>query len=145
MPQLLPDGLGPDNHLEVAKGLTHPFARPPSVPLHVKEAIDAQHKLPGDLNQARSKVKDELEILACSCMDENHQILNAVHPYIKPIVAKRNVAFMREVSFICKGLDYNLVLDYVFGLPMLGWARHSPVMLQRRSGPPRAEPPLRGK
>lgn len=24
---------------------------------------------------------------------------------------------------------------------MLGWARHSPVMLQRRSGPPRAEPP----
>ena len=106
MPQLLPDGLGPDYHLEVAKGLTHPFARPPSVPLHVKEAIDAQHKLPGDLNQARSMVKDELEILACSCLDENHQILNAVHPYIRPIVAKRNVAFMREVNVVCKGLDY---------------------------------------
>ena len=95
MPQLLPDGLGPDNHLELAKGLSHPFPRPPSVPLHVKEAIDAQHELPGDLNQARSKVEDELEILAGSCMDESHQILNAVHPYIKPIVAKRNVAFMR--------------------------------------------------
>ena len=35
MPQLLPDGLGPDNHLEVAKGVMHPMARPPSVPAYV--------------------------------------------------------------------------------------------------------------
>ena len=141
MPQLLPDGLGPESHLEVAKGLTHPFARPPSVPEYVSNAIDAQLKLPGDLNQARAKVSEGLQILACACLDENHQIMMAVHPYIRPIVAKRNIAFMREVNYLCDGVDYNLVVDYVFGLPMMGWARHSPVMLQRKSDPPRAERP----
>ena len=32
-------------------------------------------------------------------------------------------------------------MDFVSGLPMLGWARHSPIMLQRISKPPRAEFP----
>ena len=141
MPQLLPDGLGPESHLEVAKGVTHPFARPPSVPEYVRDAINAQLDLPGDLKQARAKVKDGLQVLACACLDENHQIMMAVHPYIRPIVAKRNMAFMREVNYLCDGVDYNLVVDYVFGLPMMGWARHSPVMLQRKSDPPRAERP----
>ena len=141
MPQLLPDGLGPESHLEVAKGLTHPFARPPSVPAYVSDAIDAQLNLPGDLNLARARVSEGLQTLACACMDENQHTLRAVHPHIRPIVAKRNIAFMREVNYLCNGVDYNLVIDYVFGLPMMGWARHSPVMLQRKSDPPRAVRP----
>ena len=52
---------------------------------------------------------------------------------------------MREVTFVCQGLDFNLVLDSVFGLPMLGWARHSPIMLQRQSEPPRAELPSKAE
>ena len=35
------------------------------------------------------------------------------------------------------------MVDYCFGLPMLGWARHSPTMVQRTSVPPRAERPSR--
>ena len=34
-----------------------------------------------------------------------------------------------------------LMCDYVFGLPMLGWARHSTTMLQRTTKPPRAAIP----
>ena len=69
------------------------------------------------------------------------KIVKHTHPYIRDAVSKRNVAFMREVSFICAGMDPNLCVDYVLGLPMLGWARHSPIMLQRSSKPPRAEVP----
>ena len=141
MPQLLPDGLGPDDHLTVAKSIVHPFARPPSLPGYVHRALNAQRDLPSDLATSRSLILAELRILAKACTEENARIIERVHPYIRPIVAKRNIAFMREVSFICQGLDYNLMIDYVFGLPMLGWARHSPIMLQRQSQPPRAVPP----
>ena len=39
LPSLLPDGLGPGTHLRMALSTTHPFARPPSLPLLVKYAI----------------------------------------------------------------------------------------------------------
>ena len=57
------------------------------------------------------------------------------------MVAKRNIAFMREVTFISEDMDQDLFVDYVFGLAMLGWALHSPLMLQRQSNSPDAEVP----
>ena len=48
---------------------------------------------------------------------------------------------MREVTFLCIGMDMNLMVDFVFGLPMMGWVRHSPVMQQRESDCPRARRP----
>ena len=56
-------------------------------------------------------------------------------------MAKRNVVFATEITFFCGGFDLNLMVDYVFGLPMMGWARHSPTMVQRTSRLPRAERP----
>ena len=43
LPSLLPEGLGPDKHLQEALKLMHPFARPPSLPLPVSYAL--QHQL----------------------------------------------------------------------------------------------------
>lgn len=121
------------------------MARPPSLPLYVRHAFDCQKQLPADLNIPLSKVLDELKVLASAFSTDNEAIVGAVHPYIREIVAKRNISLLREVTYNCIGLDYNLVVDYVFGLPMLGWARHSPVMLQRRSESPRAEAPTRAE
>ena len=42
---------------------------------------------------------------------------------------------------MCLGLDSNLMVDFVFGLPMMGWARHSPIMQHRESNVPRARRP----
>ena len=72
---------------------------------------------------------------------ENDLIVSLVHPWIRPVVKQRNVAFMRELSFVCRELDFVLMCDYVFGMPMMGWARHSPMLMQRVSEPPRAEKP----
>ena len=141
LPQLLPDGLGPDDHPVVAKGLTHPMARLPSLPAYVHNAIDSQKRVDSDLCSARVKVLDELKNLAAACASDNEVFYKAVQPYIRAKISKRNIALMREVTFVCQGLDYNLMLDYVCGLPMLGWARHSPIMLQMQSEPPRAELP----
>ena len=93
------------------------------------------------LGSNRRKVLNLLKELAVLCHRLCLNFIDYVHPYIRPIVARRNVVFMTEVSFLCGGLDLNLMVDFVFGLPMMGWARHSPTMTQRSSRPPRAERP----
>ena len=138
LPQLLPDGLGPIDHLKVAKCSTHPMARPPSLPRWISDSLQFQDMDPAVLVSLRKRILVLLSSLAEALKADNLRIVGAVHPYLKEVVAKRNVAFMREVTFIAAGLDPNLMIDYVFGLPMLGWARHSPIMVQRQSAPPRA-------
>ena len=79
-------------------------------------------------------------------MDDTARVVEYPHPRNaddNARIAKRNDAFLREVTYICAGMDPNLFVDYVFGLPVLGWARHSLIMLQRSSGPSRAELPIR--
>ena len=39
MPQLLPDGLGPDDHVKVALVTVHPLARPPRGPCLVEKCV----------------------------------------------------------------------------------------------------------
>ena len=84
-----------------------------------------------------------LRELAESCAHSNKLIQRAVHPWISKVVKQRNIAFMREVRFVCCIGDFNIMLDYIFGLPMMGWARHSPLLCQKITSPPRAEKPGR--
>ena len=141
MPQLLPDGLGPKDHVTVALATTHPLARPPALPSWCSKAIDAQERLWGSLRKNRGLILELLVLWASLCTALCCVIVDNVHEWIRPIVAKRNAVFMTEVTFLCGGLDLNLMVDYVFGLPMMGWARHSPTMVQRTTRPPRAEKP----
>ena len=49
LPQVLPDGLGPDDHLKVAMASIHPMARPPSLPKWVADSLSLQDIDPEDL------------------------------------------------------------------------------------------------
>ena len=131
MPQLLPDGLGPSDHITVALATPHPLSRPPSVPSWCKLAFDTQSRGVANIKLLRRNMLELLEKLATLCWPQSAAIAAACHRWIRPTVEKRNVAFMRELIFVCPNVDSNLMVDFVFGLPMLGWARHSPVMLQR--------------
>ena len=46
---------------------------------------------------------------------------------------------MVEVYFVTGANDHNLWCDFVSGLPMHGWARHSSTLMQRPSRPPGTE------
>ena len=141
LPQLLPDGLGPKDHVTVALATLHPMARPPTVPPWCNAAFAFQSKGVDATKKLRAKVLELLIILASLCAPISQEIAKICHVWIRPTVKKRNVAFMREVTFLCLGLDANLMIDFVFGLPMMGWARHSPIMTQRESSYPRANRP----
>ena len=71
MPQLLPDGLGPKDHLKVALVTTHPFARPPSVPVHCANAIDAQAVADESLVAGRYLILDLVRKLAKECLTDS--------------------------------------------------------------------------
>ena len=141
MPQLLPDGLGPLDHIKVALANVHPLARPLSVPVWCNIAFDAQKKGISNIKVLRRKVMELLDELATLCWSQSKIIADHCHDWIRPTVSQRNVAFMREVTYMCLGLDSNFMVDFVFGLPMMGWARHSPVMQQRESNVSRARRP----
>ena len=137
MPSLLPEGLERAAHLSVALKTIHPMARPPVVPAHVAFAFDSQPSVPAVLVDRRRRVHSILDELAILCAVESVTVASACHPFLKAVVTPRNVCFMREISFVVGQVDPLLWVDYAFGLPMLGWARHSSTMVQRESRPPR--------
>ena len=43
----------------------------------------------------------------------------------------KSIALMRGIGFVIGSPDRELFVQYVLGLPMLGWARHAPTMARR--------------
>ena len=55
-------------------------------------------------------------------------MLAVVDPFIRPVIAKRNIPFMREVSFAAGWHDPTLLIGLACGLPAMGWACKAPTM-----------------
>ena len=86
MPQLLPDGLGPLDHIRVALATVHPLARPPSVPVWCKTAFEAQKKGISNMKVLKRKVKELLVSLATLCWDQSQIIAEYCHDWIRPTI-----------------------------------------------------------
>ena len=55
--------------------------------------------------------------LSRSLEKERYDIAVLVNPFILPIVGKRDLGFMREISFVTAWQDPRLVIGFAFGLP----------------------------
>ena len=106
MPQLIPDGLEPDVHLQVALATVHPVERPPFVEDHVKAALSVSQLNAEFVNCKRSEMANLLAVLAESVSHENLEMILHVHPLLQPVVIPRNVAFMREIQFVVGTRDH---------------------------------------
>ena len=136
MPLLVPEGIGAAAHLAVALRTTHPMARPVVLPKRCQAALEAQ---PADTRVLCSRRIDMIALLqdlADACVPENELLLSFLHHNVWMTARHRNIAFMRELSFVCGGCDPHLFIDYCFGLPMYGMARHSSTLMQRASRQP---------
>ena len=136
LPTLLPEGLGPDEHLKVGLGVQHPFARRVRLKQHIHHALNNQHKDPGHLNGFRRMVVDIVCTLSSLLLEANKLTLACVDNVLLRVLEKKNLALMREITFVTRCPDSFGVLDLIWGLPMAGWARHSPNLVQRLSNPP---------
>ena len=137
LPQLFPEGLGCDLHLEAAHTTRHPFATPPVLTAPVEYALKHTIMDPRECKRQRERTLKTLEHLAAAVEGEIGPLLALIHPFISPVLAKRHLPFMREVSFATGWHDPFFVIDLAFGLPALGWAPRAPTM-QARWAPPEA-------
>ena len=77
-----------------------------------------------------------LEALAEAVQSERDTFLKLIDPFIVPIVARRDLLFMRELSWAVGFHDPLIITDLAFGLPAIGWAPHAPTMPIRYAPPP---------
>jgi len=138
MPQLLPDNLPPDSHVQLALATVHPCLRPAALPPHVTRAIGYQPPDPEECNQQRRQVQRAVDNLKHLTAHEDKLLLPRVHGWLQPLVASKSICLMREITFIVQGPDFNFLVDYVLGMPKLGWASHAPGAVVRGS-PPEAD------
>ena len=135
LPTLLPEGLGPEAHLQLSQSIIHPFVLPPTLPEHCEYAVKKQEEVTCSVTQNREEVGELLKELAVLCKDDSVEILGWVHPLLQPVVAPRNVAFLREMTWITAFPDLNFVPHYVFGFDTIGWAMPAPTFVQRTNLP----------
>ena len=81
-------------------------------------------------------VLDFALVLAGLLKHATEWMLTFVHRDLVCVLSKKKLALLRELNFVVRCPDYSAVLDLVWGLPMAGWARHCPNLVQRMSKPP---------
>ena len=133
-PQLVPDGLSPQDHLRMALSLEHPFKTvAPSTPA-VRHALSVSKMSSSELVDLRVKVSSAVSALADATRDEDLRIREAAHPSVRRVLEAylpKNLAFMREMGLACGCDDDEAVLRLFLGLPMLGWAPDARGLMKR--------------
>jgi len=134
-PTIMPEGLGPSEHLEIALSLTHPFLWP--VPLSPACRIALKKQLSGI--KGVSALRKELSLLVTKLgkllSSENQSLQAHAHKFVRPVSQSRNIPLLRELSVITAFKDPELWAQYMHGIPMLGMAYPS-LSLPLRFTPP---------
>ena len=103
LPQLIPDGLPPELHLQAALAARHPLSYPPESTKPVEYAL---RYAPDDLAETRERrlqVCKLVRILTEACAEENDELLDMVEPEVMIVLTAfgtKNVALMRELAYV---------------------------------------------
>ena len=135
LPSLLPEGLGPICHLELALKLVHPYQLPVSLPEHCQFSLDKLKANFSNVVQYRLCVSDLVSSLSESCSKNNSLVMQYVHPNLVPILAPRNLGLIRELSWVTGFDDPRFLIDYVFGMSTVFWADTAPRFVLRPCEP----------
>ena len=140
LPQLIPDGLTPEMHLQAGLRVQNPLSYEPATTASVKYALrNAPDDLEG-LVERRVEVSKTIRLLVGACADENAELLRLCEPSVAIVLqafGTTNVALMREIAFVCDTNDIASPGLLLIGLPMLGWAPGADGLM------PRLKPPTR--
>jgi len=86
LPQLIPDGLSPSDHLKAALICIHPFQRDPTVHLPVRHALRRSPSDPARCNAIRFRVTELIRELAAAVKDENEILLSLLHTDVTKVL-----------------------------------------------------------
>lgn len=113
LPTILPEFLGPDAHLACAKQIQHPSARVFLLQPDIAHALQL-HRIHGsDFVQYSERVCALYEKLASVLEARNLMLVSKAHEWLRPILAKRQLAFMLEFNW--RGRYYRGELLFMVG------------------------------
>lgn len=125
--QMIPDGLNcPRRHLEIAKGLDHPFDGEISLSDRHQDCLD---KLQGNLeklNKSRLKSLAELRSLVKSCKAEQTKVNRKASWTTRALGCKVQTVAMERLQAKLGIEDLGVPAACLFGLKVLGPAQESP-------------------
>ena len=125
-PQLIPDGLTPQEHLQEALLVQHPCAVAEPSTKAVKMALQWCDGSERSLVHRRERVCKVLVRLAAATVLENDDIFKeGLHPDVARVLqayCPKNVVFMRELVATLDPADDEAIMCLCLGPPMLGWA-----------------------
>ena len=126
LPQLIPDVLTPETHSSLAQNIAHPFALPPSVHPAIAKALSEQEPDVAALVGKRQEALVACERLEAQVRSENDDFLLKLHPWVRQVLQSggmtKQIAFMRELAFICNAPDLQAMPALCVGTRMLGRA-----------------------
>ena len=139
IPQLVPDGLTPEQHLEVGLATQNPLAWAPSSTGPVEYALKYRLEDPQKMNEQRRSMTQAVKDLAQAVRKENEWLVSRTHPDIRVVLEAwgdmKNICLMRELHFVTGNLDYSVTIGLVLGLPMLGWTAPAAGNMERVRAP----------
>ena len=136
--QLIPDGLKPEDHLEVALSEWHPYSFPAKSTDAICFASSWAAHVDGDLCAARKQVCFALKELADSVEHDKSMLLGLMQEPVQDVLkcyGVKNQPFMREVAAVCNPSDREAICDLAIGLPLIGWTRPADGMMTRLRPP----------
>ena len=138
LPQLLPDGLPPDMHLQAAMTVQNPLSYPMSSTVAVDYALRNSPDDFEDVMDRRAKVATVLRQLSVLCEVENAELLALCEVSVATVLkafGTKNVPLMRELAYVCGTQDIASPALLLLGLPMLGWAPVAEGLMRRTKMP----------
>ena len=134
LPQLLPDGMPPHLHLQAALATKHPMVCRPVPTYPVAYALKYAMDDDTAMSKRRAEVTAVLRELAEACVSENEELMKLCSPSVVTVlraIGVKNVAFMREVAFVCGSMDIESPAFLLIGISMLGWAPSAEGLMER--------------
>ena len=105
LPQLLPDGLTPEMHLQAAMTVQNPLTYEASTTIAVRYALKNSPESFNETMRKRTVVAGLLRQLAEACDEENNDLLELCEPSVSAVLkafGPKNVVPMRELAYVCR-------------------------------------------
>ena len=137
-PQLIEDGLHPNEHLERALKLEHPYCNAEATKKCVTAALETCDVDPEVVNETRNGINKHLTTLAEATASEDKWFIEKVDPGVRRVLeayGNKKLAFMREITFVVGTTDDENVMWLALGLPLVGWTPPARGLMQRVKHP----------
>ena len=135
LPQLIQDGLPPDEHLATALRSPHPFQFSPTVYPPIDYAVQFHTDKPDALETKRFESYAEVARLAEMLDVETAALISMCEEGVRSVLCSggfvKHVALMREIGFVVGTPDWGAVPALLVGLRAMGTMAPVPAMMIR--------------